>query len=267
MATHPLSGGSSSCSCSPPCRLRQQRCRAAAAARPWAGAACLKSAAPAAAPGWSAAPSAAGRRSWAARATSRWPAQRMPARACGASSRPSSAALRCVMWLRVCAGGRRCSCQLWRWTCRHLHHAVAAQGSATLNPGVRPAPHATAAAAAGAAGARGSARGHGRHVLFHQRGGPQGGHLQALRRGAPGTSQPKGEAAASSARQLCQHTTFVAQRWPTLATHTAVLHCQGYVGRNLGDPGWKSTVRVGEAAMREVAAYLLDHDHFAQVRV
>ncbi|KAF8072520.1 PI4KG7 [Scenedesmus sp. PABB004] len=40
---------------------------------------------------------------------------------------------------------------------------------------------------------------------------------------------------------------------------------KGYVGRTLGDPGWKSTVRVGEAAMREVAAYLLDHDHFAQV--
>lgn len=40
---------------------------------------------------------------------------------------------------------------------------------------------------------------------------------------------------------------------------------KGYVGRNLGDPGWKSTVRVGEAAMREVAAYLLDHDHYAQV--
>jgi hypothetical protein len=41
---------------------------------------------------------------------------------------------------------------------------------------------------------------------------------------------------------------------------------KGYVGRNLGDPGWKSTVRVGEAAMREVAAYLLDHEHYAQVR-
>jgi len=40
---------------------------------------------------------------------------------------------------------------------------------------------------------------------------------------------------------------------------------KGYIGRNLGDPGWKSTVRVGEAAMREVAAYLLDHDHFAKV--
>jgi hypothetical protein len=40
---------------------------------------------------------------------------------------------------------------------------------------------------------------------------------------------------------------------------------KGYVGRALGDPGWKSTVRVGEAAMREVAAYLLDHNHFAQV--
>ena len=40
---------------------------------------------------------------------------------------------------------------------------------------------------------------------------------------------------------------------------------KGYVGRALGDPGWKPTVRVGEAAMREVAAYLLDHDSFAKV--
>lgn len=40
---------------------------------------------------------------------------------------------------------------------------------------------------------------------------------------------------------------------------------QGFVGRALGEPGLKPTVRVGEAAMREVAAYLLDHDHFANV--
>eukprot|EP00798_Chlamydomonas_sp_ICE-L_P019973 gene19973-26684_t len=40
---------------------------------------------------------------------------------------------------------------------------------------------------------------------------------------------------------------------------------KGYVGRALGDPGWKPTVRVGEAAMREVAAYLLDHGGFAKV--
>mmetsp|Transcript_34762 Transcript_34762/g.88019 ORF Transcript_34762/g.88019 Transcript_34762/m.88019 type:complete len:786 (-) Transcript_34762:2790-5147(-) len=40
---------------------------------------------------------------------------------------------------------------------------------------------------------------------------------------------------------------------------------KGYVGRALGDPGWKPTVRVGEAAMREVAAYLLDQDGFAKV--
>ena len=40
---------------------------------------------------------------------------------------------------------------------------------------------------------------------------------------------------------------------------------QGFVGRALGDPGLKPAVRVGEAAMREVAAYLLDHDHFARV--
>ncbi|KAK9844154.1 hypothetical protein WJX81_006193 [Elliptochloris bilobata] len=40
---------------------------------------------------------------------------------------------------------------------------------------------------------------------------------------------------------------------------------KGFVGRALGDPGLKPTVRVGEAAMREVAAYLLDHEHFARV--
>ncbi|KAG2484316.1 hypothetical protein HYH03_016858 [Edaphochlamys debaryana] len=40
---------------------------------------------------------------------------------------------------------------------------------------------------------------------------------------------------------------------------------KGYVGRQLGDPGWKPTVRVGEAAIREVAAYLLDHDGWARV--
>ena len=40
---------------------------------------------------------------------------------------------------------------------------------------------------------------------------------------------------------------------------------QGFVGRALGEPGLKPTVRVGEAAIREVAAYLLDYNHFAQV--
>lgn len=40
---------------------------------------------------------------------------------------------------------------------------------------------------------------------------------------------------------------------------------KGFVGRYLGDPGLKPTIRVGEAAAREVAAYLLDHDHFSRV--
>ena len=41
--------------------------------------------------------------------------------------------------------------------------------------------------------------------------------------------------------------------------------CRGSSGRALGDPGLKPTVRVGEAALREVAAFLLDHDGFAKV--
>ncbi|KAI8109760.1 hypothetical protein M9434_001039 [Picochlorum sp. BPE23] len=40
---------------------------------------------------------------------------------------------------------------------------------------------------------------------------------------------------------------------------------KGFVGRELGEPGLKPTVRVGEAASREVAAYLLDHGRFAKV--
>ena len=40
---------------------------------------------------------------------------------------------------------------------------------------------------------------------------------------------------------------------------------KGFVGRSLGDPGLKPTVRVGEAALREVAAYLLDRHQFAKV--
>lgn len=40
---------------------------------------------------------------------------------------------------------------------------------------------------------------------------------------------------------------------------------KGWSGRAMGDPGMKPGVRVGEAALREVAAYLLDHDGFAGV--
>ncbi|GJP60147.1 hypothetical protein CLOP_g17282, partial [Closterium sp. NIES-67] len=39
----------------------------------------------------------------------------------------------------------------------------------------------------------------------------------------------------------------------------------GYVGRALGQPGLKRSIRVGEAGLREVAAFLLDHGGFAGV--
>lgn len=38
-------------------------------------------------------------------------------------------------------------------------------------------------------------------------------------------------------------------------------------GRALGQPGLKPSIRVGETGLREVAAYLLDHEHFAKVPV
>lgn len=40
---------------------------------------------------------------------------------------------------------------------------------------------------------------------------------------------------------------------------------KGFVGKQLGDPGFKRSVRVGEAAIREAAAYLLDHNNFCRV--
>ncbi|XP_057436204.1 phosphatidylinositol 4-kinase gamma 7-like [Lotus japonicus] len=40
---------------------------------------------------------------------------------------------------------------------------------------------------------------------------------------------------------------------------------KGFVGKALGQPGLKRSVRVGETGFREVAAYLLDHVHFANV--
>ncbi|XP_002985052.2 phosphatidylinositol 4-kinase gamma 6 [Selaginella moellendorffii] len=40
---------------------------------------------------------------------------------------------------------------------------------------------------------------------------------------------------------------------------------RGFVGRRLGQAGLSRSIRVGETGIREVAAYLLDHGHFAQV--
>ena len=40
---------------------------------------------------------------------------------------------------------------------------------------------------------------------------------------------------------------------------------KGFVGKALGQPGLKRSVRVGETGFREVAAYLLDYEHFANV--
>lgn len=40
---------------------------------------------------------------------------------------------------------------------------------------------------------------------------------------------------------------------------------KGFAGKALGQPGLKRSVRVGETGFREVAAYLLDYDHFAKV--
>ncbi|KAJ7953962.1 Phosphatidylinositol 4-kinase [Quillaja saponaria] len=68
------------------------------------------------------------------------------------------------------------------------------------------------------------------------------------------------------------HTTFGTQEGesvaivkPTDEEPFAPNNPKGFVGKALGQPGLKRSVRVGETGFREVAAYLLDYDHFANV--
>lgn len=58
---------------------------------------------------------------------------------------------------------------------------------------------------------------------------------------------------------------FVAIVKPTDEEPFAPNNPKGFVGKALGQPGLKRSVRVGETGIREVAAYLLDSEHFANV--
>jgi len=58
---------------------------------------------------------------------------------------------------------------------------------------------------------------------------------------------------------------YVALVKPTDEEPLAPNNPKGFVGRALGDPGLKKSIRVGEAALREAAAFLLDHQSFARV--
>lgn len=58
---------------------------------------------------------------------------------------------------------------------------------------------------------------------------------------------------------------YVAIVKPTDEEPFAPNNPKGFTGRALGQPGMKKSVRVGETGFREVAAYLLDYDHFAKV--
>ncbi|KAK4791292.1 hypothetical protein SAY86_031705 [Trapa natans] len=58
---------------------------------------------------------------------------------------------------------------------------------------------------------------------------------------------------------------FVAIVKPTDEEPFAPNNPKGFIGKELGQPGLKRSVRVGETGVREVAAYLLDFDHFANV--
>ena len=85
--------------------------------------------------------------------------------------------------------------------------------------------------------------------------GLQAGHCPlALNQGLGGSYVFKGPAGESAA---------VAK--PSDEEPLAPNNPKGFVGRALGDPGLKPTVRVGEAGLREVAASLLDHGGFSRV--
>ncbi|KAK4741411.1 hypothetical protein SAY87_024999 [Trapa incisa] len=58
---------------------------------------------------------------------------------------------------------------------------------------------------------------------------------------------------------------YVAIVKPTDEEPYAPNNPKGFIGKALGRPGLKRSVRVGETGFREVAAYLLDYDHFANV--
>jgi hypothetical protein len=58
---------------------------------------------------------------------------------------------------------------------------------------------------------------------------------------------------------------YVAIVKPTDEEPFAPNNPKGFVGKSLGQPGLKRSVRVGETGFREVAAYLLDHKNFANV--
>jgi hypothetical protein len=58
---------------------------------------------------------------------------------------------------------------------------------------------------------------------------------------------------------------YVAIVKPTDEEPFAPNNPKGFVGKSLGQPGHKRSVRVGETGLRVVAAYLLDHKNFANV--
>ncbi len=61
------------------------------------------------------------------------------------------------------------------------------------------------------------------------------------------------------------HSNVILHCLPGASPEAIIRMMQGFVGRAMGEPGLKPSVRVGEAATREVAAFLLDHEHFAKV--
>ncbi|XP_021749121.1 phosphatidylinositol 4-kinase gamma 8-like [Chenopodium quinoa] len=62
-----------------------------------------------------------------------------------------------------------------------------------------------------------------------------------------------------------RNTEIVAVTKPMDEEPLAFNNPKGFTGRMLGQPGIKRSIRVGETGIRELAAYLLDHDGFAGV--
>ncbi|GAA0165712.1 nucleotide kinase [Lithospermum erythrorhizon] len=87
--------------------------------------------------------------------------------------------------------------------------------------------------------------------------------VQAMKVGVDPLPVRSGLGGAYYFRNSCEENVAIIK--PTDEEPFAPNNPKGFVGKALGQPGLKLSVRVGETGFREVAAYLLDHDHFANV--
>ncbi|KAG8057112.1 hypothetical protein GUJ93_ZPchr0002g24685 [Zizania palustris] len=87
--------------------------------------------------------------------------------------------------------------------------------------------------------------------------------MKAIRNGVDPVAVNSGMGGAYYFKNICGERVAIVK--PTDEEPFAPNNPNGFVGKTLGQLGLKRSVRVGETGFREVAAYLLDYDNFANV--